>query len=713
MAASRGRTVRFWHNDEEMAKKDDDLHSSGGKRHAGQWQASRTPRRSVVARLALYALFTLLLLIALLKFAQWIPSSSDDASYGRDSSTYKPPRHDTPRLERIPGGTSDGDQAAVPESARTYYGPIKFLELAKSLHAISGTGGSLYKNRNVLFAAASLQSAATLLPMACLMASERDNYVHFALVSRNEIDMEELLNINGIDTETCNIILHGMKDPAIAIVHQLIALDARPDYPDISTETRMTLVAARALYHMNSYMHPQAVIVDDTEAEEEYFLRGFRDQVTATRAALIELPERPGTRLRWLTKLDASALSAWNKVHFDILIHAPAIGSGNLRRLLTSLSRADLSGITVPHLTVELPSVVEESLETLVGGFRWPTWGSPQLGQSSLFSLRHRIPHQKMSEEESSVRFLESFWPTKPTHSHVLVLSPHTEVTPQFFQYVKYSLLHHRYSSLALLEEWDQRMMGISFQSPSTHLDTKTPFHAPDADKAGNAGTPFLWQAPSSDAVLFMGDKWVELHGYVSQVLEKQHSRTDSPAILAQKQVSTKYPSWLEHVLRLSRIRGYFTIYPSAETAGAITGIHSDLYDKPEEYTGEGPSDEGPENGDEDEASESFDSGSQVDVLATLPQDGTLIPMAGLPLLSWDGKTIALEDLDKAALEYATEFRREVGECSGAQLKTVPADKHARDLFCNIKGTDTKIDTETDTKTDTKIDNKNIAEDAA
>lgn len=200
-------------------------------------------------------------------------------------------------------------------------------------------------------------------------------------------------------------------------------------------------------------MHPQAVIVDGTNAEDDAFLTGFQDQIRATGAALIELPERANTRLAWLTKLDASSLAgssrfprsptfqrgfangflAWNKVHFDILIHAPPSGVGNLIRLLHSLARSDLSSMSTPHLTLELPAIIEKPLQQLIGGFKWPPWSSDNLAHSPSVSLRHRIPRRKMDEEESSVRFLESFWPREPKNSHVLVLSPHTEISPQFF----------------------------------------------------------------------------------------------------------------------------------------------------------------------------------------------------------------------------------------------------------------------------------------
>lgn len=56
-------------------------------------------------------------------------------------------------------------------------------------------------------------------------------------------------------------------------------------------------------------MHPQAIIVDGSHLEDDYFLRAIRDQVMATKSALIELPDKPETRFSWISKLDASSLS--------------------------------------------------------------------------------------------------------------------------------------------------------------------------------------------------------------------------------------------------------------------------------------------------------------------------------------------------------------------------------------------------------------------
>lgn len=237
---------------------------------------------------------------------------------------------------------------------------------------------------------------------------------------------------------------------------------------------------------------------------------------------------------------------------------------------------------------------------------------------------------------------------------------------------------------MATRQEWDEKLLGIGFQSPSTLLDAKTPLIVPQsADKEkSNVGTPFLWQAPTSEAVLFLGDKWVELHGYISQVLEKQHTMNSSPALLATREVGKNNPAWLEYALQLSRIRGYVTLYPGPETASAILGIHTDLYEQPEEYIGESAEDE-PEPGEGDHATELFDAGSQVNMLNTLPQNGKLPPLQELPLLSWDGKQTDMDELSKAAIKYAQVFRKEVGECEDSQAKELAKDRHARDLFCD------------------------------
>lgn len=117
----------------------------------------------------------------------------------------------------------------------------------------------------------------------------------------------------------------------------------------------------------------------------------------------------------------------------DILIHASSGASGSLIRLLKSLSAADYTSCAIPHLTIELPHDVDAPTQEFLRSFQWPPANIENPTNIKQLSLRQRIARWSLDEEESSNRFLESFWPATPQDSHVLVLSPQTELSPQFY----------------------------------------------------------------------------------------------------------------------------------------------------------------------------------------------------------------------------------------------------------------------------------------
>jgi hypothetical protein len=59
-------------------------------------------------------------------------------------------------------------------------------------------------------------------------------------------------------------------------------------------------------------MHPQALIVDASGLEEDYFLAGVRKQAPVSGIPLVELPGDAHSRLAWITKLDSSSLAGTN-----------------------------------------------------------------------------------------------------------------------------------------------------------------------------------------------------------------------------------------------------------------------------------------------------------------------------------------------------------------------------------------------------------------
>lgn len=227
----------YFMSDVELGKKDDDHHKHG-RTGSGvgltpvvaptTWLPSRGPRRRSLKAV----LFVTLIGVVVYFFFKNLPNDLGPNPLMRrpnfdHSAPYPPsPRYQTGLQQgqgdsqpyspsdpnsraKSPSGSGASSSSFSSSSAeRTYNGPVKFLELASSLHAISPTRGSSAINKNVLFAAASLRSAATLLPIACQMGGELKNYVHFALMSRSGIDLAELQKLNGIDG-SCHLIFHG------------------------------------------------------------------------------------------------------------------------------------------------------------------------------------------------------------------------------------------------------------------------------------------------------------------------------------------------------------------------------------------------------------------------------------------------------------------------------------------------------------------------
>ncbi|POS81412.1 hypothetical protein DHEL01_v200199 [Diaporthe helianthi] len=653
-------------------KRDDDFHVKHPRNRnsssAGGWKsAPRVAPRKTLKRLGLLVLIA----AAAYLFIHNIPTDVGPRRTGRPTypearappgaAPNAAPKPQTPEASR--NVDDDGGESGPP--SRDYEGPIRFMDLAETLHAITGTHGGSTLNKNVLFAASSLRSAGLLLPLACKMGRELRSYVHFALLSRNDIKIEELRAVNGID-RSCEIIFH----------------DARVELPSTSSDERFAKSIERALYHINNYMHPQAIVVDSSGAEEPLLLQSIQNQANRMEIgqAVVELPGYAVDRLSWISKLDSQSLAHWNKFSVDILVHAHAGASGSLIRLLKSLQTADYTASAAPHLTIELPEEIDPPTAQFLKTFRWPPHRASNPAIANQLTLRHRITRRGDTEEESSVRFLEGFWPVDPALSHVLVLSPQVELSPHYYQYLKMALLEYRYSGPAIYQAWDKRVLGLSLDLPRKTLDGSATFvppkgqaSSPDGAELGapssNHLSSFLWQAPNSNAALFLGERWVELHGFVSQLLEAQHGFQSTPAVLAEKSVSKDYPSWLEHALRLCRARGYMTVYPGADLATNLATIHGEHYQKPEEYEKEKWTSK---HDDEDEV--------------ILRHGAFLSNGEGLPgvnemtLLAWDDKRISLDDLNEDSIKYSAGFRRTVGGCKTGEA--FAPDPSAKDLYC-------------------------------
>lgn len=465
----------------------------------------------------------------------------------------------------------------------------------------------------------------------------------------------------------------------------------------------MELSVRAAMGHLRNHIHPQAVIVDSATLESKYFVDNTRLQSKNLDFTLIELPKRSDESLRWLTRLDSASLSAYNRVSINILIHAQPSGSGSILRLLHSLARADYFESTPPHISIELAYDVDDDLTDLLQSFKWPPHSSH--AEDSRLTLQKRIPNKGLSTDESAVRFLEGFWPTEVRNSHVLVLSPQVELSPLYYHYLKYTILNYKYSSATRMPNSKEakmrdKLLGISLSLPSTYLNDTTAFDPPHylAGKTDDStGPSFLWCAPNSEAALYFGDKWTELHDFVSRSLSV------TPEHKPAKRIATTYPSWLEYILTFSLTRGSSMVYPQLASASALATVHNELYTPPEEFSVAHSATDA-EIGEDDFTADSAKHlslkheeapvahGSLLEML----DGGAVMALKDMPVLSWDGKSLTRAELLADAEAFSDSFRTDFGACATPVHTDVKlADVPVKYLFCQTGEEDIPVPVDT------------------
>lgn len=662
--------------DEELGKRDDDFFRSRRSRStssspvASSFIPWRWRKRRVLTALAVIAV----VYVFMYNLPTGSPVPQDPTVRPIYTPSYTPTVPHRASGEPAGAPSRDPDEEEDEATKHWYNGVVRFYKLAENLHKISRTGGTVTQNRNVLFVASSLKSMANLIPMACEMARIEKNFAHLALFGRSTIPMDELLEINGVDLQSCTVFWH----------------DARGDFPEYSSDARAESATRGAMKHINDFMHPQAMIMDDSAKEELFFTRAMRTKAKEFGRPLIEIPAGKYEDFMWMTRLEANNLSGWFIPTIDIVIQAPRGSSGSLIRLVKSLQNADYRGLQVPRLTIELPSDVGHYVQRFLHDLQWPPVHDSLPFHPNMLTLHHRIPSSRQSSEQASLRFVESFYPSRPESNHVLILSPQAEVSPRFLQYLHYQILEHRYAPW--ISSTQQSMLGISLDVPSTFLNGTAGFSPPVGENVTEeTASPFLYQAPSSTATLIFGDKWSQFHSFLSQRTSVNHDGKKTA-----KLVSETEPAWMEYLLELMRARDWTVLHPAA-TANLVT-VHNELAQVPEEFTRpapETPKEQVPKTEDNGEA---FLLSDEPPVLVErvekdehasdgVPLHSILNPdtaIWNLPILAYDGRLITEQDKMNASMEYREFFRKSFGGCDDkdAKKRRVVDDTGASDLFC-------------------------------
>jgi hypothetical protein len=239
--------------DEELGKRDDDHHLHHPLHHHSHKTKSRTApflplwrsstgfhRRRLLAYTLLFVVILLLLRIASksdaataldryssagrgqpFSFRDILPAAVSHAGGGGSSKSALSPLSPT---APPPHDEKDEDEESKRARRHYYNGPINYHTLGMSLNSVAArTLGYRTTNRNVLFVAGSLKTAALLIPLACEMARWRRCDVHFALMSRDDLALPDILRVNGVDGGGCGVNWHGMAEAKSKILFSLSA----------------------------------------------------------------------------------------------------------------------------------------------------------------------------------------------------------------------------------------------------------------------------------------------------------------------------------------------------------------------------------------------------------------------------------------------------------------------------------------------------------
>lgn len=588
-------------------------------------------------------------------------------------------------------------------SSQTYAGPINLPKLTDSLYSTLDANPYSEISQSVLFVASNLSSVSRLLPLACEMARWERNFVHFVIFSRESLPLSTILEINGVHAKYCPIFSH----------------DGRPDNPEHSTDKRARSASRYAIDKVLYHVQPRAVIADDIEGENSFFIDSIIPKCKDYETTLIHIPKGDVKSFFWISRLDGGSLSLWHKSSIDILIPVQLGSSGSLSRLLNSLKAADYSGFQKPRLILELPAKVDSTTREILDEVIWPPDSEGTSDENNGLILRHRVLHETENSKEASLKFLESFWPTHKQNSHVLLLSPKTEVSPLFYHYLRYANMIYQNSPPSIYQT--RSILGIALEAPKFYSNVTNSLTSPQLSasstkpiKASNANnmdnnTPFLWGSPSMNALIF-GDKWKELHSFVGLHTIKERMRNYDPSNLSH---DPDQPPWIEYLLELMRARGYNIIHSVVDptTQFAITndanannhklqtsessfeidesemnpsllssirkirtkssGTFSPLFLSNEEKPN--INDENISNDiifDDDKAL----AAGQDFLHDILPLDGDLPKADHLPIISHEGKLMSPWEVKQSAVDYANWFRKEIGGCPATSISAADDD---------------------------------------
>ena len=71
----------------------------------------------------------------------------------------------------------------------------------------------------------------------------------------------------------------------------------------------MEVSVTAGLAHIQRFVLPQAIFIDNAEREESFFVNSIKSKATELGTSLIELPTAAAENMMWVTRLDSGSLA--------------------------------------------------------------------------------------------------------------------------------------------------------------------------------------------------------------------------------------------------------------------------------------------------------------------------------------------------------------------------------------------------------------------
>ncbi|KAF8463502.1 hypothetical protein BDZ91DRAFT_698412 [Kalaharituber pfeilii] len=374
---------------------------------------------------------------------------------------------------------------------------IEFPALYNSLRIASAAGLRSW-NQNVLFLAATVESATALAVTACEMSKAGRVQVHFGFLGDSRISAEEFQNLSGVGADSdCEISFHD----GTAKGHLEVNL--------------LKKAVKHAIFHMHPYLHPQ-VLVLDPKHEEHAMVKSMREAAEKIGTPVIDIPANAAENVLWMSRLSSSSLRAWNVPKMEIFIRGDE-HHGNLERLLRSLQGANYYGIKPVRLTIEVGyyAPLHPFTQEFIERFNWPS--------RDRVTIRYPIAPPKTYPIAEAIHHVESFFPADKDTS-VLFLNPNVELSPYYFHWLHYATLEYMYSTYLYNDV--SSLYGISLISPKAFINGTEPF-----DPRLPQPSPYFYTVPSREAALYFPAHWMQFYDYfkwrIRGVLAENHLGKD------------------------------------------------------------------------------------------------------------------------------------------------------------------------------------------